>query len=97
MNNQISFYTADEAKASEEQSAIDAAAEPNPEEGLSFRIGVSEEERKARENVVLPFTKAQNATGATATPSVAQAGAAVFIDDDDDAFEGSDPDDDLDL
>jgi hypothetical protein len=98
----VKYYTEEEAKAPEEtlEEEHDAAAEPDPSAGLSFRVGVSDEERKARDALILPYTKAQQqmpvigqSENAVATPS----GGLIFIDDDDDAFEGSDPDDDLDV
>jgi elongator complex protein 5 len=65
-------------------------ADKKPPSGLTFNLELTEEQRLAKDKVVLPYERPAIEVGG------ADAGT-IFIDEDDDAFEGSDPDDDLDI
>lgn len=64
--------------------------QPDPTANLTFNLSLSESEKKARENVVLPYTKVSN----NPTPGTGQ----IFYEPDQvDDYDDEDPDDDLDI
>eukprot|EP00057_Strongylocentrotus_purpuratus_P004032 XP_003727877.1 PREDICTED: elongator complex protein 5 [Strongylocentrotus purpuratus] len=64
--------------------------QPDPTANLTFNLTLSESEKKARENVVLPFTKASN-------NSTTGSGQIFYEPDQADDYDDEDPDDDLDI
>ncbi|XP_063965511.1 elongator complex protein 5-like [Lytechinus pictus] len=64
--------------------------QPDPTANLTFNLTLSESEKKARENVVLPFTKVSN-------NSTTGSGQIFYEPDQVDDYDDEDPDDDLDI
>lgn len=60
---------------------------------VTFNLGITDQQKEARDSVVLPYMK----TRMDMNPVQEHEESMIYIDDDDDAFEGSDPDDDLDI
>lgn len=60
---------------------------------VTFNLGITEAQKEARDSVILPHMKTRMDLAPTDTTEESL----IYIDDDDDAFEGSDPDDDLDI
>ncbi|KAJ3180052.1 hypothetical protein HDU87_002275 [Geranomyces variabilis] len=84
----------------EEKKSI--ADEPDPTANLSFNLKLTDEQRAARSEVVLPYLYMQQADGAGTVqqhqmqqPTVSSAEAAIYYDDDD--YDEEDPDADLDI
>ncbi|RKP08708.1 Elongator complex protein 5 [Thamnocephalis sphaerospora] len=71
-------------------------AEPDPAANLSFNLTLTDEQRAARDEVVLPYLKAQEGSGASGT-SATGGGSIYYTPDSDDDFDEEDPDDDLDI
>ncbi|KAJ1653040.1 hypothetical protein IWQ61_006759 [Dispira simplex] len=69
-----------------------------PLKDLSFNLGLTDKQREAKNNVVLPYEEAQQVTSATLSSSHTPAGGAIYYQPDEgDDFDDEDPDDDLDI
>ncbi|ROL41242.1 Elongator complex protein 5 [Anabarilius grahami] len=71
-------------------------AEADPTSNLTFNLRLSEEERKAKEKVALPFVFSQEKKSALLRPTPGS-GRIVYEPDASDDFDEEDPDDDLDV
>lgn len=71
-------------------------AEPDPASNLTFNLRLSNEEKKAREKVALPFVFSQEKKSALLKPSPGS-GRIMYEPDANDDFDEEDPDDDLDV
>ncbi|XP_016405605.1 elongator complex protein 5-like [Sinocyclocheilus rhinocerous] len=71
-------------------------SEADPTSNLTFNLRLSEEERKAKEKVALPFVFSQEKKSALLKPTPGS-GRIVYEPDDNDDFDEEDPDDDLDV
>ncbi|KAJ1969796.1 hypothetical protein IWQ62_000398 [Dispira parvispora] len=69
-----------------------------PLNDLSFNLGLTDKQREAKNNVVLPYEEAQQLTSTSSTSSHTPAGGAIYYQPDEgDDFDDEDPDDDLDI
>lgn len=71
----------------------------DPTANLSFNLSLTDEQRKTKENLVLPYMKAQQVEidGMSSSSSSATGGSIYYEPDAADDFDDEDPDDDLDI
>lgn len=72
------------------------SSQVDPAANLTFDLHLSAKERTARSHVVLPYTSAQEEEGLVGVAAHTSSGR-IFYDPNEDCFEDSDPDDDLDF
>ncbi|KAI8086009.1 Elongator complex protein 5 [Halteromyces radiatus] len=97
--SQLGVQEQDENEESDDDEKNNKTDTPDPTANLSFNLSLTDEQRKTKENLVLPYLKAQQVEidGSTSSSTSSSGGAIYYEPDAADDFDDEDPDDDLDI
>lgn len=87
----------EEKKIEEELKSMQLDPKMDPTANLSFNLSLTEEQRKQKENLVLPYLKAQQLEVSMDEEKKSHTGLIYYDPDAADDFDDEDPDDDLDI